>query len=202
MPESPQAATPSDEELALCAQRGCADSFDCLVRRFQVPLLQFLRQWSRLADAEDLVQDTFVRAYQNLHRYDSSWRFATWVFTIARRLSLNRQRARRPAAGSESLNAVEAATPPPAQLAAEKDSRRHLWSLAAAVLNRRQMTAMWLYYVEDMSVKEVARVLGGSRVAVKTMLHRARRKLMPALKELDPNGAAQNRTRSLEISPS
>ena len=57
--------------------------------RYEGRLLRFLRQRGASADAEDLAQDTFVRVYVNLHCYQPRWRFSTWLFTIARRLSIN-----------------------------------------------------------------------------------------------------------------
>ncbi len=110
---SPTAGPPSDEELARRAQQGCAASFEQLVRRFQVPVLQFLRQRTGAVEAEDLVQETFVRAYENLHHYRRTWRFATWLFTIARRVSINHHRRARPMAGSQALESVESQLPGP-----------------------------------------------------------------------------------------
>ena len=181
MPSGPPAQAPSNEELARRAQEGCTASFEELVRRFQVPLLHFLCRWTSTEEAEDLVQDTFVRAYRNLHRYRPTARLATWLFTIARRLSINRQRKRRPVADSDALEFVEADSLPPGQIVADRESRQRLWDLADEVLSEQQRTALWLYYVEDMSVGEVARVVGHSRGAVKTMLFRARRKLLAVL---------------------
>jgi len=200
MPHGSQTAQPSDEELAQRAQQGCAASFEELARRYQIPLLAFLRQRTDAVEAEDLVQDTLVRAYRNLHRYCSKYRFVTWLFTIARRLSINRSRQKRPAADSEALRSAESSKPQAAELVAEEDSRRHLWATASAVLSERQMTAMWLFYVEEMSVGGIAEVLGRSRAAVKTMLHRARRKLMPYLRPLAPHARAKEGAKSLEAS--
>lgn len=185
MARRPEADTPSNEQLACRAQQGCVASFEELARRLQVPLVQFLRLRAGAADAEDLAQDTLVRAYQHLDRYRPAWRFATWLFTIARRLSLNHQRRKRPTADSEALESLPAATPPPGQAAAEAEERRRLWDLAAEVLTDRQMTAVWLYYAEEMSVKEVARVLDRSRVAVRAILFRARKTLLGLVGSLD-----------------
>jgi len=199
MPRGSETVRPSDEELARLAQQGCSASFEELARRFQAPLLLFLRQRTDTVEAEDLVQDTLVRAYRNLHRYRPTYRFATWLFTIARRLSINRSRQKRPTADSEALESAEARTPEAAQLVADEESRRHLWAMAAAVLNERQMTALWLFYVEEMSIGGIAKVLGRSRVAVKTMLHRARRKLVPHFRHLAPKASAKDRAKSLEV---
>lgn len=177
MPHDPTPHAPDDETLARRAQQGCAASFEELVRRHQVALLHFLRQGGANADAEDLVQETFVRAYQNLDRYQPRWCFSTWLFTIARRLSLNQQRRHRPTADAEALRSIEAATPDPSRAAVDNEGRRRLWDSAAEVLNEDQYAAVWLYYVEDMPVKEIAKVLGRFTPAVKTMLFRARKAL-------------------------
>ena len=190
MPGGPTTPPPSDEELARRAQQGCSADFEELVRRFQVPLLRFLQGRVAGEEVEDLVQETFVRAYQNLHRYRPVWRFPTWLFTIARRLSMNQQRRKRPRADYTALESVEAATPQPADFVAEEESRRRLWDLAEEVLTERQMTAIWLYYVEEMPLKEIARVVGCSHGAVKTMLFRARKKLMPLVQDREPNHSA------------
>jgi RNA polymerase sigma-70 factor (ECF subfamily) len=185
-----QATRPSDEELARRAQGGCTASFEELARRLQVPLLGYLRRWVSVEDAEDLVQDALVRAYQNLHRYRPSWRFATWLFTIARRLCINLKRRKHPKANGELLEAVQDDAPGPAQLAGDEESRRCLWGLAAEVLSEPQMTATWLYYVEGMSVSQVARVLRSSKTGAKVTLYRARKKLMPVLRRLEPAASA------------
>ena len=76
-----------------------------------------------------------------------------------------------------------------------------MWDVAAYVLWEEQTTALWLYYVEEMPVKEIARVQGRSRVAVKTMLFRARAKLLPALQDWEPNGPAKGRNPRTKNSP-
>ena len=185
MSTDPRLVTSSDEELARRAQEGCSSSFDELARRFQVPLLHFLRRWSSDQDAEDLLQDTLIRAHQNLDKYRSSWRFATWLFTIARRLSINKQHRKRPAQLRVALENVEDGRPDPEQLVTDAERRDCLWDRAREVLTEPQMTATWLYYVEDMSVKQIAETLSRTPVAVKTMLFRARKKLVPVLNQLE-----------------
>jgi len=154
--------------------------------------MRFVTQRSDAAEAEDLVQETFVRAYRSLHRYRSRWRFTTWLFTIARRVSINQFRRQRPTADSEVLESAEAETRQPLDLLAEKESRRRLWQLAGEVLTERQMTAVWLYYVEEMPGKEIGRVIGCSQGAVKTVLFRARKKLIPLLQDYHRTGSLKN----------
>ncbi len=193
MPPGSTHSTVSDEELAGRAQDGCVAAFEELVRRYQVPLIGFLGRLGSPGEAEDLTQDTFVRAYENLHRYRNSWKFATWLFTIARRIHLNRHRRRRPVVDSAAVEASESAATLPSDAVSREDDRRWLWDQAAGVLSTSQMTTLWLYYVEEMPVKEVARVLGRTRVAVKTALFRARKKLLPLLEEREDGPATRCR---------
>jgi len=179
----------TDEQLAVCAADGCCSSFEQLAVRFQVPLVQFLalRTGSR-EDAEDLAQDTLVRAYRNLHRYDNSWRFSTWLYTIARRLCINWQRRQRTRnlrccrQEGACLEAVASTQPGPYRRVAERETRGQLWDTVARTLDEEKFTALWLHYAEDVPVAEIACVLGRSRVAVKTMMFRARKQLEPVLR--------------------
>jgi RNA polymerase sigma-70 factor (ECF subfamily) len=186
--------SPSDEQLARRAQRGCADSFDELIRRFQAPVLHFLQHRDAAAEAEDLLQETFVRAFTRLEQYRWPWRFSTWLFTIARRVSINHYRRTQgvswPKGDAAAIRWAASAASGPAETAAREDSRRYLWARAAECLSEQQWTALWLHYVEDMPTRQVAAVLGCSRVAVKTMIHRARKKLLPLVQELGPDRPA------------
>ncbi len=182
----------TEEQLALKAQAGCAASFEQLVRRLQVPLVQFLLRRTRCrADAEDLAQETLVRAHRALARYQPLWRFRTWLFTIAHRLSLN---LRRKQAREETMLRPEEIRSGVADVADSlglEENRRSIWQTVATVLDEEQVSVLWLYYVEEMSTADLGRVLGRTRGAIKTILFRARKKLMPSLRELvDDSGVA------------
>lgn len=195
----PSSATgPSDEQLARRGQQGCAASFEELMIRYQVPVLQFLQHRSGLRDAEDLLQETFVRAYVNLHRYRPRWRFATWLFTIARRVSINYRRRPVPVVDHEALSLAEAGGPTPLGAMVADEDRRSLWGMVANVLGQEELTAVWLYYVEEMPTREIAAVLERSWVSVKTMLYRARRKLRPILEELESDSVPRSSGASAE----
>ncbi|MCE5268902.1 MAG: sigma-70 family RNA polymerase sigma factor [Planctomycetaceae bacterium] len=178
-------ASRTDEQLAYQAQCGCAASFEELLRRFQTPVLAFLRQRGSTRDAEDVLQETFLRAYENLHRYRPRWAFSTWLFTIARRTSINYCRREQPDANSPAAEAATSAGRQPIEELMAVESRQRMWEVAAAALTEEQVTAVWLHYVEEMPTEEIARVLGRSRGSVKTMLFRARKRLLPLLSEFD-----------------
>jgi len=173
-PRRPALGKLSAEELAHRSQEGCEASFEELVERYGGRLYQFLlHKTQSVQDAEDLVQDTFVKAYRNVHLYRNSCKFSTWLFTIARRLASSRFRSRR---HYQMVADVESESPGPGDLMAEQEARQSLWA-AARDLSRSQYQALRLRYAEDMSIKEIAKVLRKSQVGVKVLLYRARVKL-------------------------
>jgi RNA polymerase sigma-70 factor (ECF subfamily) len=172
----------ADEELARRAQRGSMNCFEELVRRFQIPLMRLLlRKTPSRADAEDILQDAFVRAFERIDQYSDRWPFRTWIFTIAHRQAISRHRSNRPMAGPEAMDDARSQRPSPRELADRNDQHRCLWNIARNALSDEQFTALWLYYVEEMPAPQIATVLARSWVSVKTMLHRARKTLMPLL---------------------
>jgi RNA polymerase sigma-70 factor (ECF subfamily) len=190
VPQDADHAVASDEELVGRAGQGCAWSFEELCRRYQVPLLEWFRFRRHAADSEDLLQETLLRVYRNLHRYDPRWRFATWLFVIARRVSINHHQRFLVPADSEALESVPSPTRDPVQIAAENETRTQLWDVVRQVLTDEEAMALWLHYVEDLPTHEIAAVLGRSRVSVKTMMFRARKKLRPHLRQADVAGPA------------
>jgi RNA polymerase sigma-70 factor (ECF subfamily) len=193
-PESGGLEALSDEDLARRSQQGCRDSFAELVGRFGVRLLKFLRrQTNNLQDAEDLVQDTFVRAYANIGTYQSTYKFSTWLFTIARHLAcsrLHRQRRHSP------FGEPKASLPEPPEELERRQMSQSLWD-TAAILTSNQHQALWLKYAEDMPIKQIAKVMGKSQVGVKVTLCRARMRLaeklqnMAAKEVLSPNPSSK-----------
>lgn len=179
----------SDEILACRARAGAVECFEELVRRYQVPLLHFLlRKSPARNDAEDLLQESFLRAYQSLARYQEKWPFRTWLFTLSYRLSVSAARKTRPIAQDDNgyMKIVSDRAQDPADHAERGDTRDHLWRIARQTLNEEQYSALWLHYGQAMPAQEVAQVMGRSWVWVKTALHRSRRKLAIALETLGP----------------
>src|SRR4030066_1738197 len=90
------AVNATDEELAVRAVAGSRPSFEELVSKYSLRLFHFLRSRSGSdEDVEDLVQETFLKAYRNIGRYDPQRKFSTWLFTVAIRLSISRHRSQR-----------------------------------------------------------------------------------------------------------
>src|SRR5438477_165141 len=81
---------PSPERLVEKCKAGCTKSFELLVQQYEKRIYNFLWQLSGNShDAEDLTQETFLKAFQSIHRVKSAQAFSTWLFTIAKRTAFN-----------------------------------------------------------------------------------------------------------------
>lgn len=179
-----EAAT--DATLAGWAAAGCVESFATLARRHQVPVVHYVRRLAGRggADADDVAQEAFLRAWRRIGAYDPRWAFSTWLFTIARRTWLNAARTARRRRVRETALATTAsgsASPLAVVIAAERATR--LWEVARAELKEREFTALWLRYVEAKTIEEIAAVLGRPAATVKVILFRARRRLEPLVRD-------------------
>lgn len=159
------------------ARRGDEGAFTELVQVYADRLYRFLRgRGVGLHDAEDLVQDTFVRAWQNIERYNPAYAFSTWIFTIGARLAISHHRRRREV-NQEVGEEVDAGQAQPGTAVAEAEERDRIWEAARQFLSAPQFEVLWLHYAEDLPVREIARITSRTEVHVKVLLHRARNRL-------------------------
>jgi len=165
-------SAPDEDTLVRRAQAGDQAAFRALVARHRDRAYALaLRLTGSAADAEEVAQDAFVRAWRALPAFRREARFGTWLHRIVARLALDRRvqlvaRAKREAPESD---APEPAAPEPSG----DENERMLASLLAE-LPERARAAVVLYYYEDRSVSEVARILGVPEGTIKTLLSRAR----------------------------
>jgi RNA polymerase sigma-70 factor (ECF subfamily) len=175
----------TDEELVEASLQGATAAFDELVDRYQERLLRFLLTRSSCrADAEDAIQDTFISAYRYLASFDPRWRFSTWLYRIALR---NLSRQRRPAV-QESVDTL-AADDDPLQDCIDQSESEYVLLAANKHLSDEAYIAMWLRYVEYMSVKDISTALDKSLSWTKVTLLRARRRLTAELVVGQPDSA-------------
>ncbi len=182
--------------LVARASQGSRDAFAELVLRYQAPLYAFLVVRTASAeDAEELCQEAFVRAWQKLALYDSQWRFSTWLFTLARRLTASRyRRGRREESGHEALELASSERAGPERIASGREEWANLWALAGRVLTPGQRSALWLRYAEDLAPDAIGAVLGKRTGTVRVILFRARERLLRALSEERPSSKRSDST--------
>lgn len=185
---------PSDSDAALAARaaKGDRSAFNGIVRRHQEPLYRFIRRYVGDADeAYDLLQETFVSAWQALDRYDPARPAATWL----RRIALNkcrdwgrRRTVRRFFYGAASLEAADVASFASADDGADEAAMVRL-DRAIALLPPQLKEPLLLTAFEGLSQEEAGKALGITAKAVETRVYRARKLLAEALA---PNNADED----------
>ena len=170
----------STEQLAWKAQAGCVASFERIVHLNKNRLFTYLLQMlGNRHDAEDVAQEAFIKAYQNLHSFNGRARFSTWLFTIAKNTALTHLRRRK---SLQPIDEVEDLLPSPPG----RDEERvdEIWKLARA-LKPKFYETLWLVYAEGFSLKETAEILDTNAVTVRVNLHRARLALGKKIRKLE-----------------
>ena len=161
-------------------------AFNELVERYQNRLLNFIyRTTGDRERAEDLVQETFIRVYRHLHRFDQTKKFSTWIYTIASNLAKNelRNRSRNPLVLFQTLMKNRDADTRPLEW--EDNTyrpddlfrKRHLRSLVEAAVDElpeHHRTVFILREMEGKTYEEIADITSTNLGTVKSRLNRAR----------------------------
>lgn len=182
-----------DEILVAAARSGDRVAFDHLThrhsRRTFCKVYRITRNWQ---DAEDVLQDSLMKAFLHIHTFESKASFSTWFTTIAINTALMLLRKRRrmtgvtidamgDEAGFSGENQLRDEHEDPEELCA-REQRAYLLKGAILQLHKGLRNAIELQQTSDLSVKEIAENLGISESAVKSRLNRARKELRASLR--------------------
>lgn len=184
---------PNDRQLVDAAKAGDAVAFGQLVRRYEPRIHRLAVHMLRSrTDAEDVAQETFLRAYRALDRFDGRSEPFTWIYRIAVNLCLNRIRERRGARGR-----ITSADTDDGRLDGLRDERSPDGSDPSGSAHRRQVyralcqgidalsdtlrTTLILVCIDGRSHEEAATILGAPEGTIAWRIHEARRKLRESL---------------------
>jgi RNA polymerase sigma-70 factor (ECF subfamily) len=163
---------------AIQAQKGDPKAFTRLVEVHQRPVYNLCyRMLGNAQDAEDAAQETFLRAYKALRRYDCSRPFMTWLLSIAAHYCIDQIRRRRMAVVSIEELPVPDLPDDVLNVEAKFDRReeqRQVHELLG-ILDATDRALIVMYYWYDLSYEEISQALSLTESAVKSRLHRARR---------------------------
>lgn len=187
--------TARDHALVLAANRGEAQAFEILVKRYQPKIFGTALRFTRVReDAEDIVQETFHKAFIHLHRFEGKSSFFTWLTRIAINealMLLRKSRSRREVSMEISIedetvaHQLEIPDPVPGPEANYlKREAAEILRSAIGKLTAGLRTALELRELGELSTRETARRLGVSVDAVKARVFDGRRKLRKSLRRL------------------
>jgi RNA polymerase sigma-70 factor (ECF subfamily) len=180
------ALEPTDVELVRAYRNGDSHAFEELHRRYVASIYRLVRR--KLGDAllaEDIAQETFMKALRMMDRVDDSFNFGGWVHTVARNLCFDelrrRQRDLRADTAAEEEDGAElmanlpstARSFDPVLMQESNETRRQVWKVAQRLPEKYRLV-LTLRELQDMSYRQIARTLQMSESAVETLLYRAR----------------------------
>ena len=173
--------TPTDRDLILRARRGDAEAFGELITCYQVSVFNVCyRMTNERREAEDLAQETFLRAHVRLNTFDAGREFGPWIRRVAANLCLNRIEAQHPTSElDEEWDADEAQSP---EAALEVRERSEQIRAALASLPAQYRDVVELRHYQELSYQEIATEMNIPLSDVKSHLFRARKLLAERLK--------------------
>jgi RNA polymerase sigma-70 factor, ECF subfamily len=178
-----------ETQSLLLARQGNAEAFSFLVETYQKPVYNLcFRMLGNVLDAEDASQETFWRAFQNIHRYDMNRSFITWLLSIAAHYCIDQQRKRRlPSIELDSLpdEDVPDQAPEPEKIFHTMEEQKLLHQIISKLEAQDRATVILRYWY-DLSDQEIGQALSLSVSAVKSRLFRARKYLAQAWLSASP----------------
>ena len=150
------------------------------------------RMLGNAQEAEDIVQETFMRVFANFERYDSNHKFSTWIYRIGTNLCIDRLRKRKSVYSLDAETSNGEGTDGYSMLASKGDSPEELAMLSETRIHIRQAieelpekykTVVVLRYFHDLSLQEISHILDKPVTTIKTRVHRGREYLRRKLLE-------------------
>jgi len=187
-----------DRELATLASQGRESAFRELLKRYERPVFSLIFRMVRDRTlAEDLAQEAFIRAFNAIRSYNTSYKFSNWIFKIANNHTIDHLRKRRldtvsihgspHATSAEEINqstlVIASGDEDPLELVEHRELGGQIES-AIGELREEYRTVILLRHVEGYAYEEIAEIMDLPLGTVKTYLHRARNELKDKLDHL------------------
>lgn len=187
-----------ETRLARLAKTGDRGAFADLVELYKDKIYHLgYRMLGNRQEAEDVAQETFLRVYRNLDRYDESMKFSTWIYRIGTNLSIDRLRKRKATysldadvagdgagEGTDWYGMLASEEPTPEGRVLLSETQRRIRD-AIETLPKKYKSVVILKYLHDMSLQEIGDVLDMPVTTVKTRVHRGREFLRKKLENED-----------------
>ena len=185
-----------ETRLARRAKTGDRGAFEDLVQMYNDKIYRLCyRMLGNRQEAEDVVQETFLRVFRNLDRYDETMKFSTWIYRIATNLCIDLLRKRKNEFSLDETSSAENETnnfhgiladdePSPENMALLSETQSNVRN-AIESLPKKYKTVVILKYLHDMSLQEISEVLDLPVSTVKTRVHRGREYLRKKIGEED-----------------
>lgn len=167
-----------DRQLVELVLKGDDTAFEYLFNRYRDAIYRlFVQRLGGVNDADDLLQETFIKVYINIHRYSPVYTFGQWVYTIARNTFVDFMRRKQDEMSiDEHFSAPAASTPTPEERVINQQQGVQIQQLLEH-LSPRYRELIVMRFFEEYSYEEIAQKLSLPMGTVKTQIHRARTRM-------------------------
>lgn len=190
-----------DEDIINMVLQGDKKAYALLIERYQHFVFTLIKRIiNNHEDAEELTQDVFIKAFHALGDYKGTSKFSTWLYTIARNISLSYMRKQKAAIVSDeiltSINGYSRDT----EQSLEKKNRKAVINNAINHLEPSEAQVLTLFYIQEQTIDEIAIILDMNPGNVKVKLFRSRKKLKEILNRDYKNEFSEYRNTTKDLS--
>ena len=165
----------TDRDLVESSLNGSKQDFETLIKRYSKKLYLFIfNRTGNREDTEDIIQETFLKAYKNLSGYDPKWNFSTWIYTIAMRISISHFRYNNVRDMNPIFPLSQTESPEEKMI---KGDAGNIWE-AAGKLGIARYEVIRLRYGDGLTIKEIGKITGKTAVNIRVILYRAKNELI------------------------
>ncbi|WP_075341325.1 RNA polymerase sigma factor [Tenacibaculum agarivorans] len=171
--------------------QGNTNAFAFLVEKYKVMVFSLaLKMLKNKEEAEEVSQDTFIKAYKNLSKFKGDSKFSTWLYKIAYRNCLDNLKKNKERYVVDTIDEVTIHKISSTEDILESISRKERAIVIKKCLNdlpEEERTLLWMFYFDELNLKEIMEITGLSSSNLKVKLHRARKRLVSVVeKNVEP----------------
>ena len=179
--------TNKDQQYITKVIKGDANAFAYLVDTYKDMVFSLaLKMTKNREEAEEVSQDTFIKAYKNLDQFKGDSKFSTWLYRIAYYTSLDAIKKNKKHQNSFEINDItfnQIKSVDDTLQGIERKERAKMMDACLLELPEEERSLIWMFYYDELSLKEIMQVTDLAEANVKVKLHRARKKLLNIVQE-------------------
>ncbi|CAL2075872.1 sigma-70 family RNA polymerase sigma factor [Tenacibaculum sp. 190524A05c] len=165
---------------------GDTNAFAFLVNNYKVMVFSLaMKMLKSREEAEEISQDTFIKAYKNLSKFKGDSKFSTWLYKIAYRSCLDSLKKNREKYHTDTIDEITINKINSTDNILEEISRKERAVIIKECLDKlpeEERTILWMFYYDELSLKEILEITDLSESNLKVKLHRARKRLLTVVK--------------------
>lgn len=166
--------------------KGDTNAFAFLVNNYKVMVFSLaMKMLKSREEAEEISQDTFIKAYKNLSKFKGDSKFSTWLYKIAYRSCLDSLKKNRDKYHTDTIDEITINKINSTDNILEEISRKERAVIIKECLDKlpeEERTILWMFYYDELSLKEILEITDLSESNLKVKLHRARKRLLTVVK--------------------